>query len=139
MTEERPAHGYVVDSRQGLPGPGPGVVATRESTRAALTVMESLIRGGPPLHVHDHEDESFYVLDGRVSVRCGGDVFEAGPHSFVFLPRGVPHAFHSVRGAVTLLLIAVPGGIEEYFRDLHHAAGDREVKRVQEKYGITVL
>lgn len=44
MTEEWPAHGYVVDSRQGLPGHGPGDVATRKSRRAALTVMESLIR-----------------------------------------------------------------------------------------------
>jgi mannose-6-phosphate isomerase-like protein (cupin superfamily) len=55
-----------------------------------LTVMESLIRGGPPLHVHHHEDESFYVLDGRVTVRCGGDVFEAGPRSFVFQAGALP-------------------------------------------------
>jgi Cupin domain len=46
--------------------------------------MESQIDDGPPLHVHDHEDESFYVLEGTVRVRCGGDVFEAGPRSFVF-------------------------------------------------------
>ncbi|HEY3033865.1 MAG TPA: cupin domain-containing protein, partial [Streptosporangiaceae bacterium] len=112
---------------------------TRESTRVALTVMESQIDGGPPLHVHDHEDESFYVLEGAVTVRCGGDVFEAGPRRFVFLPRLVPHAFRSVGGPVTLLLIAVPGGIEDYFRDLHQAAGDREIRRVQAKYGITAL
>lgn len=67
------------------------------------------------------------MLDGRLTVRCGGDVFEAGPRSFVFLPRG------------DLLLIAVLGGNEDYFRDLHQAAGDREVKRVQEEYGITAL
>jgi mannose-6-phosphate isomerase-like protein (cupin superfamily) len=104
-----------------------------------LTVMESRIRGGPTPHVHHHEDESFYVLDGRVTVRCGGNIFEAGSQSFVFLPRRVPHAFISVGGPVTLLLIAVPGGIEEYFRDLHRATGGREVRQIQEKYGITVL
>jgi mannose-6-phosphate isomerase-like protein (cupin superfamily) len=76
---------------------------------------------------------------GGVTVRCGGNIFEAGSQSFVFLPRRVPHAFISVGGPVTLLLIAVPGGIEEYFRDLHRATGGREVRQIQEKYGITVL
>jgi mannose-6-phosphate isomerase-like protein (cupin superfamily) len=139
MEQERPAKGYVVAASEGLTGQGSGILATRESTRAALTVMESQIDGGPPLHVHKHEDESFYVLEGAVTVRCGGDVFEAGPRSFVFLPRLVPHAFRSIGGPVTLLLIAVPGGIEDYFRDLHQAAEDSQVRRVQAKYGITVL
>ncbi len=139
MAQQRLAHGYVVAAGERLLGHGPGVLATRESTRAALTVMESRIDGGPPLHVHDHEDEAFYVLEGAVSVRCGDDVFEAGPRSFVFLPRLIPHAFRSVGGPVTLLLLAVPGGIEDYFRDLHQAAGDSEIRQVQAKYGITVV
>jgi mannose-6-phosphate isomerase-like protein (cupin superfamily) len=139
MTQEQPSHGYVVDAREGLASHGRGVLATRESTRAALTVMESQIDGGPPLHVHDHEDESFYVLEGTATVRCGSEVFDAGPRSFVFLPRLIPHAFRSVGGPVTLLLIAVPGGIEDYFRDLHQAVGDSEIRRVQAKYGITAL
>ena len=42
-------------------------------------------------------------------------------------------------GGLVTLLIGVPGGIEEYFRDLHRATGGREVRQVQEKYGITVL
>jgi uncharacterized cupin superfamily protein len=29
---------------------------------------------GPPLHVHDHEDECCYVLDGALFVRCGAAV-----------------------------------------------------------------
>ena len=74
-----------------------------------------------------------------MTVRCGGDVFEAGPRSFVFLPRLIPHAFSSVGGPVTSLLIAVPVGIKGYFRNLHQAAGDREIRRVQAKYDITAL
>ena len=44
------------------------------------------IAGGPPLHVHDRDDECFYVLDGVLSVRCGGEAFDAAAGSFVFCP-----------------------------------------------------
>jgi mannose-6-phosphate isomerase-like protein (cupin superfamily) len=47
---------------------------------------------GPPPHVHDREDECFYVMDGDLSIRCGGDAFDAAAGSFVFLP-GRPHRF----------------------------------------------
>ena len=138
MTEARPARGYAAEARQGLPGQEPGVAATRQSTQGALTVMQTEIRGGPPLHVHQREDESLYILDGDLTVRCGDDTFHAGPGSFVFLPRNLPHTF-SARRPATVLLIAVPGGIDEYFRDLHHAASHDEITQIQERFGITVL
>src|ERR1700744_6364840 len=48
-----------------------------------------------PYHVHQAEDESFYVLEGEPTViRCGEKIV-AGPGSYVFLPRGVPHGFRS--------------------------------------------
>jgi uncharacterized cupin superfamily protein len=43
----------------------------------ALSVFETTIGAGPPLHVHDREDECIYVLDGELSVLCGGDAFDA--------------------------------------------------------------
>jgi mannose-6-phosphate isomerase-like protein (cupin superfamily) len=53
-----------------------------------LSIFETSIDdAGPPLHVHDREDEGFYVLDGDLSVRCGGDVFDAPRGSLVFQPR----------------------------------------------------
>ena len=56
----------------------------------ALTVIETSIGAGPPLHVHDREDECFYIMDGELSIRCGGDAYDAydaTAGSFVFLPR----------------------------------------------------
>jgi mannose-6-phosphate isomerase-like protein (cupin superfamily) len=60
-------------------------------------------------HVHDREDECFYVLDGELSIRCGGEAFDAAAASFVFLPRGRPHRFWAAGTPARLLLIAVPG------------------------------
>jgi mannose-6-phosphate isomerase-like protein (cupin superfamily) len=84
--------GYVVPAGAGLGG-DPGLKASRHLTGGALSVLEASIGAGPPLHVHDHEDECFYVLDGELSIRCGDDAFGAAAGSFVFLPRGRVNRF----------------------------------------------
>lgn len=48
---------------------------------------------GPGRHVHTHEDEALYVAAGTLTVEVGDERYEAGPESFVFLPRGLPHVF----------------------------------------------
>ena len=131
--------GYVLGPGAGVAGSGPDVKATAAVTAGALTVMESTVTQGPPRHVHAHEDECFYVLDGTVVVTCGEDVFEAGPRSFVFLPRGIPHTFHAADGQADLLLIAVPGGIEHYFGEINNAVSVEEQERIGAKYDIRVV
>jgi mannose-6-phosphate isomerase-like protein (cupin superfamily) len=113
--------------------------ASRHSTGGALSVFETSIGAGPPLHVHDREDECFYVLDGDLSVRCGDDMFDAAAGSFVFLPRGRPHRFSAVGQPARLLLIAVPGGTEDYFRQINAAATDTEREQIGQRYGIRVV
>ena len=44
--------------------------------------------GGPPPHTHSNEDETFYVLEGRVDFRLGDERVTAGPGDFVNIPRG---------------------------------------------------
>src|SRR4051794_37588430 len=54
--------GYVVPPGAGL-ADDPGLKASQHSTGGALSVFETTVGAGPPLHVHDREDECFYVLD----------------------------------------------------------------------------
>jgi hypothetical protein len=68
-----------------------------------------------------------------------GEGFDAAAGSFVFLPRGLPHRFWAAGPAARLLLIAVPGGIEGYFREINAAAGDDERIRIGERHGIRVV
>jgi mannose-6-phosphate isomerase-like protein (cupin superfamily) len=131
--------GYVVGPGGGVTGGGPDVKATAASTGGALTVMESVISQGPPRHVHTHEDECFYVLEGTVTGTCGDEAFEAPPRSFVFLPRGLAHTFRAPEGEARLLLIAVPGGIEHYFGEINNAASAPEQERIADKYEIRVV
>jgi mannose-6-phosphate isomerase-like protein (cupin superfamily) len=101
--------------------------ATAQTTNGAFGLVESLIAPGfsPPLHVHRREDESFYVLEGTVTMRCGDRTFLATAGSFVFLPRGVPHTF-VVEGdkPARMLTLMTPGGGEAFF-----AAAGRPAER----------
>ena len=130
--------GYVVSPGTGVAG-DPGLMASATSTGGALSVLETTIAAGPPLHVHDLEDECFYVLDGELCIRCGSDTFDAPSGSFVFLPRGRQHRFWAKDQPARLLLITVPGGIEDYFRQINNAANDEERHQIGEHYRIRVV
>jgi mannose-6-phosphate isomerase-like protein (cupin superfamily) len=130
--------GYVIPPGTGLAG-DPSLKASHRSTGGALSVFETTIEAGPPLHVHDREDECFYVLSGELSIRCGGDAFDAPAGSFVYLPRGRPHRFWASGQPAKLLLITVPGGIEDYFHQINNAATDEERHQVGEQHSIRVV
>src|SRR3712207_2731996 len=71
--------------------------ATGEDTGGAYLLTDSVVppQGGPPPHVHNREDEAFWVLEGELEVSVGESGFRAGAGSFVHLPRGVPHSFRN--------------------------------------------
>lgn len=132
---------YVLQAGQGVPGFGSDVKAGRIATGGSMTVIESRTTGGAPLHVHTREDEYFYVLAGQIIVWCGDETFEVGPGGFVFLPRGVPHAWDVQGEEATLLLITVPAMLEEFLAEYHAAfSGGPELRaQVAAQYGITFL
>ena len=76
-----------------------------------LAVFELVTRAGqePPEHTHATEDEIFYVLQGQVAFRCGGERFEVTDGGCAFLPRGIPHGYEVMSaGDVRLLVLTAP-------------------------------
>jgi quercetin dioxygenase-like cupin family protein len=121
------------------------VKATADTTGGTLTVFEENEPVDTPLHVHEHEDELFYVLEGEHVFQVGEREHRAGPGELVFAPRGIPHAQRRVmpRQGRTLVLTA-PGGLEGFFRELADAHSDGSLgphayARASERYGITWL
>lgn len=94
--------------------------ATAEQTNGGFGLLESWVRAGssPPLHIHRGEDESFWVLEGTVRFRVGDEEIVAGPGSFVFAPRDLPHTFVVEGGEdARMLTLLTPGGGERFFVD----------------------
>ncbi len=109
----------------------------------------------PPLHVHTTEAEAFYVLEGTMVYQAGDDLHHLAAGSFIYLPRGVPHAFR-ITGTtpVRFLSFDTPAGLMDLYdevgmpaleRRLPGAVGqsmEEEIPRWNEvgpRYGIQVV
>jgi len=72
--------------------------------------------GGPPPHYHANEDETFFVVEGRVSFYKDGKWQEVGPGTAAFLPKGVVHTFKNVGTTPSRMLVSTsPSGFETFF------------------------
>lgn len=93
------------------------MLATGAHTGGAFALMEQHCRPGfeNPLHVHHAEDEAFFVLEGTLELFVGESRLVAGPGSYVWGPREVPHGFR-VHGddPCRLLLLATPSGFDAF-------------------------
>ena len=101
--------------------------ATGESTGGSLVLLENVTApgGGPPPHLHEREDEFFYVLDGSFEIRIGDDVHALGPGGVAFVPRGTVHNFRNTADTPSRILVGfTPGGIENFFREAGRPAVD---------------
>lgn len=95
------------------------ILAGSGDTDGRFGLLEMLAPKGlePSRHLHYHDDEGFYVLEGNVTFYVGEETYQAGPGTFVFLPHGVPHSYTFETDAVRMLAIVAPGGLERHFGD----------------------
>ena len=96
------------------------VLASRQQTAGTLGVFRQTIapKSGPPTHIHKAEDEFFYVVSGEFSIKVGDRIVSAPADSFLFVPRGTPHAFRNVGTQPGVILVGVvPGGFEKMFEE----------------------
>lgn len=76
-----------------------------------MLVAQAPAGEGPPMHIHPHTDEGFYVGDGEMTIVFPDREVVAGPGSFVFVPRGVAHTAYATK-PVRGLIIFSPGDAE---------------------------
>src|SRR5664279_5207886 len=113
------------------PGEGPATwamaslfehLATGDETRGlfCMSLVTQPPGLAPPLHVHTREAEAFYLLEGTMTYRAGDETYRLGAGHFIYLPRGVPHAFRITgTSPARFLSLDVPGGL----MDLYDAVG----------------
>ncbi|HYF80373.1 MAG TPA: cupin domain-containing protein [Symbiobacteriaceae bacterium] len=94
-----------------------------EVTGGALSLNEQIIAPlpalGSPLHMHEREDETFYILEGSLVFQVEDQLVEAKAGDTVWAPRGQRHAFWNPGPApARILTLVTPAGFEQFFEEL---------------------
>lgn len=95
-------------------------VLERDSGGSIFTIEhKGLGHGGPPVHIHPHQDEWFYVIEGEVLFQLGDKRVKLGAGESVLGPRGIPHAFVGVgdKPAHMIITFTPAGMMEAFFRE----------------------
>lgn len=99
--------------------------------------------GGPPLHIHPHQDEWFYVIEGDYIFQCGNEKFYVKPGDTIFLPRNVPHAFIQLSEKGKMIVSYLPAGKMEAFFEVTDrwtsAPSSEEVMKVFADHDMIVV
>jgi len=144
-----------------LLGPGEGNIgsvlgdkytfkAVSKDTGGAYAVWEVAappLAGGPPAHIHEREDEAFYILEGELSFQIGERTAIASAGTFVFAPRGIVHKFSNPSSKpVKALVIASPAGFEKALEEMAQIAprGDQppDVQKliaIADRFGVKIV
>ena len=91
-------------------------IAAGAETGGAFSLLHAIVPpgGGPPPHTHTREDEAFYVLSGRLAIYDDTTRHEAGPGTFIHLPRDGRHRFaNEFAEPAEMLVLAMPAGFEQ--------------------------
>jgi quercetin dioxygenase-like cupin family protein len=85
-------------------------------TGGAFALADHLTRRGnaSPVHVHDQDDETFFVLDGELRVFAGEEGHLAGPGTVAVLPRRLRHAYVVTSATARFLTLHTPAGFEQF-------------------------
>ena len=111
----------------------------------SVIITETPAQGGPPLHVHQHEDELFYILKGNYTFTCGDKEYDAPQGSFIKLPKGIPHKFtnNDTITGITMNTIT-PGGFEHFFDEVAKKSkiqklNKKEIATIAKSYGVEFI
>lgn len=101
--------------------------ATADDTGGLMTIVEVTEPAGgeAPLHIHHHEDEAFYILEGSATIQVGDTSFQVGPGDYAFGPRDIPHRYSIGPDGCRMLFICTPGGFEKLVREMSVPAQHR--------------
>jgi quercetin dioxygenase-like cupin family protein len=130
------------------------VKATGDQTGGGFSQIETIDPRGTatPLHLHHNEEESFFVLEGEISLLIDGNWATVSAGDYALVPRGVPHAYVVRSERARMLVTFSPCGFEAVFSDLGVSVADHakppdeavlppveEIVRAFAPYGCEIL
>ena len=100
-------------------------IKTISNSTSAFSLIEGIWQPGgfdPLPHLHENEDESFYVLEGEFDFQIGENVIRGEAGSFVFVPKGISHKFSVAGDRQGRLMFLHAPPLEGFFVELAELA-----------------
>ena len=90
------------------------LLATSVSTQGRSCTFDELCPHGvvAPPHVHDTEEEAFFVLEGDLVFTLNDEEIPAPPGTFVYIIPGTTHSFRCTSAFGRVYNYLVPGGFD---------------------------
>jgi mannose-6-phosphate isomerase-like protein (cupin superfamily) len=109
-----PSQPIVVPSGQGhRVGNVEFLARTVDTPRFTFGIIEIAPGRELEAHVHDDEDDAFYIVEGEMTFTFGDEGVPAPPGTFVLVPPGVEHGFRNDQDRpVRMLNIHAPAGFD---------------------------
>lgn len=111
------------------------VKVSGSDTDGALAIFEqtSLTQGkGTPLHIHNSQDEVFYVIEGSYFFQVGEEKLNLAKGDSIFLPRKVPHAWTQVSETGKMTVVMQPAGkLEDFFVTMASLDHEPTIKEIE--------
>jgi mannose-6-phosphate isomerase-like protein (cupin superfamily) len=86
---------------------------TADTSRFTFGIIDIAPGREVEAHVHEGEDDAFYILEGTMTFFSGDEEVEAGPGTFVLAPEGVEHGFRNDSDKpLRMLNIHAPAGFD---------------------------
>jgi len=93
-----------------------------------------------PFHIHQHEDEWSFVLEGQIGAMLGEEEVLAEVGDLIWKPRNQWHTFWNAGDVPARVLeIISPGGFEQAFREMHtlgDALDPEKTTDIAGRYGV---
>ena len=102
------------------------ILADSAQTGGSLTMLEQICprNSGPPPHTHSQQ-ESYYILEGQMTVLVDGRKLVATQGSFVNVPPNAVHSFRIDSETARILNMYTPAGFERLITELGEPAPER--------------
>lgn len=123
------------------------ILLSGDSTGGHLAVFQDTVQpgDGPPRHIHNNQDETFFIMEGQFKFEVDGKELHGGPGDVAFVPRGLVHAFKNVGDTVGIIryTFTPAADAEKMFRAMAEAEAKgnvpmEELIEIAAKYDHTV-
>lgn len=121
------------------------VVIAKTDTGGAFSVFAytGLDKIGPSTHLHEEQDEVFWVTEGIYRFMVGGELHELTAGDTIFLPRKIAHSWIQLTDRGSLLYAVHPAGtMEEFFIEMSRLTTpptEAEAQAIHRRHGMQLL